>query len=136
MSSRPRRVIFASPSTWCGQSLVRRCCHCRSRRSQGNQCTPPRWQLRGSTSAKCCYHHRFGQQRHSHCRRRSSPRRHRYRHLRAHRYLSMMTNNSLLSKDGDYDWSSRRRPPQQAAEFWRPQAGVFFQWGPRLCTTF
>ena len=51
----------------------------------GDQCTPPRRQRRCSTSATCRYHHRFGHQSYSHCRRRSSPRRHRYRRLRAHR---------------------------------------------------
>ena len=57
------------------------------RRSRWDQCTPPPRYRRGSTSATCRHHHRFDHQSYSHCRRRSSPRRRRYRRLRAHRCL-------------------------------------------------
>ena len=80
-------MVFATPATWCGGSLVRRCWHRRRRRSRGDQCTPPCRQRRSSISATCRYYHRFSHQSYSHCRRRSSLRRHRYRRLRGHRCL-------------------------------------------------
>ena len=37
--------------------------------------------------------------------------------------------------DGDYAWRRRRRPPQQAVDFWGPRVAVTFHWGPRRDTT-
>ena len=70
---------------------MRRCCHRRRRRSRGDQCTPPHRQRRCSTSATCRHHHRFVHQSYSHCRRRSSPRRHRFRHLKSSSLTSTVT---------------------------------------------